>query len=1683
MRGFGAAAAHPSPSPRAQSGRRQSRRGFHHATAALLLLAFALPAGLAPGTAQAQTPTFTLTNTLSESFANDGSVVGSAIVTISGGTFVALICDTNGDGVYDSTTGDRTQCLAGVGPVPAGLTGTVTRTSDTEIAVTFAGQATSHTSPFTSMAVQLLGAIWGAGDGSYTTNPPINFFASPPTDAPTAAAGADQTVAPGDTVTLDGACTDPNTAIGDAVTPSWTQTSGTDVTLSDASALQPTFTAPTAPGPLVFRLGCTDSHPTSPQTHNDDVTVTVAAATGPAGLAFTSPSPPAFSLKEHDRFVGRVRVRDQVANRPFDPCRRRGESFRLGGADGARFVIWCSGALWFRAKPDFESPRDEGGNNVYDIEVTAKSGSGADARTATQVLEVEVTNVDPPGVPEGAQVTVASRRTLRVHWAPPTSDGRDAVTRYEHRYTPPGPGLQGRGSTAERYSVLPYRLNANNRNRERFASFLSRLVPDTAYTVWVRAVNREGAGPWTEAMQAMTSVDVPAAPAPVVEALSQTRLRVSWAKPAEGRSPITGYRLVWRPWSADRGGLYDVVEVTAGADGAVPRDVTLTGLSPASRYQVKVRAVNARGESPWSVLVTGSTAGAGPARVAAVPEVSAPASGGAYRRGEPIEARVRFTEPVTVEWTGGEPTLGLALGGSRREAAWVSGSGTDTLVFGLTVPPGDAGAGAAKAVANGLRLGSATIRGVDGTDAVLAYGAAPGVTAVEIAAPGDGAWDAGDAVQVTVTFAEPVTVDTTGGTPSVGLDLSGAGARRADYASGSGTDRLAFAYTLAAGDGTVSAVTVAANALALNNGRIVSTGGLDAALAHGGAEHAAGTGTGPAPLTGSLSGAPAAHDGNHAFTVTLTFSEAPAGLSYKTVRDALFTVTGGRVTGARRARPPSNLSFEMTLAPDGDGPVTLALATLPACGAPRAVCTADGRALTGPLALTVPGPAGAQPAARGLAPLTGSFSGTPPEHDGNNAFTVTLAFSEAPAGLSYRTVRDALFTVTGGRVTGARRASPPSNLRFEMTLAPAGNAPVTLALATLPACGASGSVCTADGRALGGPLALTVPGPATLSVADASVEEGPGAALAFAVTLDRARHAAVTVDYATSDGTATAGEDYTAASGTLTFKAGETAKTVEVAVLDDAHDEGTETMTLALSNAAGARIADGVATGSISNSDPAQRAWNARFGRTVADQVLDAVDARMQAARAAGSELTLGGQRVALDAAASAEEAEDTAAARSLAAWLGGAQERQERRRREFETQDMSQRDLLLGTSFSLTGGSDARSGHYALWGRGAVSRFDGREGALTLDGEVASAFLGADWSRERTTLGLIAGHSLGDGGYSSEAGSGTVSSTLTGLYPWVRHALNDRVSAWGVAGYGEGTLTMTPANPDGSAQAALRTDLDLLMGAVGLRGTLVEAPETGGVELAVTTDATGVRTRSAAVTGAGGNLAGATAEVTRLRLGLEGARAFRFEGGAALTPSLEVGVRQDGGDAETGFGVEAGGGIAWSDPARGLSMDLKARGLVSHDSSGFREAGLSGTLSWDGRPGNARGPSLTLSQSVGAPADGGMDGLFEGNTLAGLAAADNAAEDGPLAAHRFEATFGYGLPAFGDRFTMTPEAGFGLSDTGRDYRLGWRLNPSGGDRSSFELGLEATRSEPAHDGSAGGTPEHGIGLRMTARW
>ena len=111
----------------------------------------------------------------------------------------------------------------------------------------------------------------------------------------------------------------------------------------------------------------------------------------------------------------------------------------------------------------------------------------------------------------------------------------------------------------------------------------------------------------------------------------------------------------------------------------------------------------------------------------------------------------------------------------------------------------------------------------------------------------------------------------------------------------------------------------------------------------------------------------------------------------------------------------------------------------------------------------------------------------------------------------------------------------------------------------------------------------------TLSISDAAVVEGDGGQthVMFTVTLSAASDEAVSVGYVTSNGTATAGVDYTAASGVVTFAPGVTSQMVHVMVAGDAAVEGDETFTVSLSNPSGATIADGSAVGTITNDDVA----------------------------------------------------------------------------------------------------------------------------------------------------------------------------------------------------------------------------------------------------------------------------------------------------------------------------------------------------------------------------------------------------------------------------------------------------------------------------------------------------------------
>ena len=261
---------------------------------------------------------------------------------------------------------------------------------------------------------------------------------------------------------------------------------------------------------------------------------------------------------------------------------------------------------------------------------------------------------------------------------------------------------------------------------------------------------------------------------------------------------------------------------------------------------------------------------------------------------------------------------------------------------------------------------------------------------------------------------------------------------------------------------------------------------------------------------------------------------------------------------------------------------------------------------------------------------------------------------------------------------------------------------------------------------------------------------------------------------------------------------------------------------------------------------------------------------------------------------------------------------------------------------------------------------------------------------------------------------------------------MSERVTAWGLAGYGTGELTLTE-----EGGAPIETDIRMTMGAVGGRGTLVAAPASGGFGLAIKSDAFWVRTESDKTEG----MEAAEADVTRLRLLVDASRPFDVEGGGTLTPSVELGVRLDGGDAETGTGVEVGASLRYA--GQGVTVEGSVRGLVAHEESGYEEWGASGSVRLD--PGaSGRGLSLTLAPSYGN-ASSGTQRLWSLSDTGGLAP-DREFEAG----HRLDTEVGYGLDVPRGLGVVTPYAGIGLAeDGGRSWRAGRAVE--GGARGELE--------------------------------
>ena len=498
-------------------------------------------------------------------------------------------------------------------------------------------------------------------------------------------------------------------------------------------------------------------------------------------------------------------------------------------------------------------------------------------------------------------------------------------------------------------------------------------------------------------------------------------------------------------------------------------------------------------------------------------------------------------------------------------------------------------------------------------------------------------------------------------------------------------------------------------------------------------------------------------------------------------------------------------------------------------------------------------------------------------------------------------------------------------------------------------------------------------GSAILRVEDVLVLEEDGV-VQFRVLLLQPQSQPVSAAYQTQDGTAKAGEDYEASSGFVTLPPGTTEAMIAVPLLKDGLDWQEETFTLHLISSEHAEIekAVGVATiqESTTVSEGVMEAYAARFVRTTSVQVVDALGDRFRLA-ADGAVCT------------AAERTEMAQLWYSASSW------------------DPSLGELLAGCRMSQS--MPVSGGSFGIWGQGAFRQFNGQgDGALTLRGEVSTGIVGVDYRWHRGWMaGVLLAHSRGDGSFEVHRQSGEITSGLTGIYPYVSYARTGW-DIWMSTGVGRGNAEVSE----------LKGDLVSRFGALGMRGTLASS---GAIGLSYHGDVL--------VTDAEIEAHNITAEVYRIRAGLE--MTAQITGG--IRPYVEANVRQDGGSAETGTGLELGGGVRFSNPVWRMRGEVRTQGLVMHTADGFTEWGISGSLQM-GR--SSEGLMMRLRPSWGRGQ--GMSMYRQQTILDAVPTRANM--------HRTELELGYGIP-WKDGSARSV-MGVTQLPQGMMYRLGGELRP-----------------------------------------
>ena len=424
---------------------------------------------------------------------------------------------------------------------------------------------------------------------------------------------------------------------------------------------------------------------------------------------------------------------------------------------------------------------------------------------------------------------------------------------------------------------------------------------------------------------------------------------------------------------------------------------------------------------------------------------------------------------------------------------------------------------------------------------------------------------------------------------------------------------------------------------------------------------------------------------------------------------------------------------------------------------------------------------------------------------------------------------------------------------------------------------------------------------------------------------------------------------------------------------------------------------------STAEAEMAATEWLGQFGRSVASQAMEMIGDRVSRAHATENYVEVGGGTLGVNTLLNLE---------TLAAVSTGPS----------TLLSYSRERLLDGSSFQVSPGGVAGGQGYALWGSGDFMRFSSEPGEGTNSGEVGTVALGADYSFGSTVAGLAVAYSSGSGdfelGRPGQDDVGEISTSLTSAFPYARFTVSDRLLAWSVLGYGVGQLEVT-----GGGEEDPESDITMQMAGLGLEGMIVKPDDPGGIDLSLRSDASIARVNSEPVEG----LSELTTNVSRIRLGLGAGKRFMLGAGTSLRTELRGGLRYDGGDTETGFGMEVGGKVRLSALERRLTVSLNGRTLIVHEAEGYSDWGFGGVIAIN--PGGQRhGLSLSLKPKWGSTANQ-MTRLWEH----GVAGMTNAVYGN----RQVDTEIGYGIKALGSRGLIMPYAKLSLLQHSSPTHLG----------------------------------------------